>query len=1494
MLSSFFDKITRLSIRLRWIVITVAVVVLIGGIYAMLTLNLEMLPNIEFPQTIVVAQWSDAESAEQFLEEVTIPLEEVVGEVDGVVNLESTTSHSFAFIIARSEFGLNKDSIIEDIETAVANIELPEGVETPQVINIGLGDLPVVVASASSDALSLPELKALVEADLVPLLEDITDIEQVTISGGQELPEPAESVNETAQEPVQGSSEDVGDSTEPVALPPFLRQGAQSFGVDIEYAHEITPQVLAKFVGAVTVEDMLQGLAMFQELLPDLPAETIALLPIEFVDSLDQDTRDQLDQLASEEGGTGQYTAAEVLTLLSKELTRLPEEMVAGAAAFGIELAYAEDITPEFMQQMSSFGPQALQALQLLTDDHLRALQPQVIAMLPMDFVETLDPSLKSELDQIAAEFGGAGGLLAAASDDEAAAPTAPALAGPWLEDSADGTPSPFQTAEDLVENNFGFSAAQLLNMLSASPQVEDPAALIGALTPDVVVFLVDTEDTFLDEIAPEVLVLMSPETLASLLSNYPNAFDADMMKRLSELAASAESPVGTETPEAGSQDDPARLPDLLIQGANQFGIDIEYSYDITPEFMQMLGSIGPQSLQVLQLLTPDNLRNMQPEVIAMLPADFLATLDEGLVQELDELSSEYGGAGALANASTSAAEQEEPTEQDANAPVLTGPWIEPAEDGSPSIFQTAGDLLNNPFVPGAAALLNVLPNSPEIDDAAPFMAALTPEVLGYLADNEANFAADLEPSILEMMSPEALSFLLETYPDAFDSDLTERLAGIAAGTVTVFVPESSITRTKGNPGVVLNLFKRADSNTVEVAHRLFDALAQYEDENPEIQVSYVFEQATFIEDSITSVAREGLLGAFFAIIVILIFLSGRVRGKFRFSWRSTIVVGVSIPLSVFAAMLVMRVMPPTLGTWINDLANETGNGPLTFIARLLPATVTLNLMTLSGMTVAIGRVVDDSIVVLENSYRFIQKGGDRKEAVLKGTKEVAIAIFASTATTIAVFLPLGMMGGIIGAFFLPFGLTVTYALAASFIVAITVVPALTYVLIRKENIPDEKETSMQRAYTPILEWSLNHRGITMVIATVIFIASLFLLTTLPQSFIPAIGEPTINVTVQLENGTSMADTDTLTKEFEAVVKEMEGIESWQAEVGSAGGFESFFAGGGVSQNLANIVISVEDQDELAALTEEIRTEANDIFGEENTVVSAASQTGFSGFSLIIASDSLEELKPVVGDIEQALGAVDIDEDGKPDLVNVSSNVDQEMVGGDGTIIRIDGRPAVSFSAELETSNTLGVTRAAKEAVAGVPNLPTSAEVSEGFESEQQVQGFQQMIEAIGISIVIVYVIMALTFKSLIHPLTILFSLPFALVGAALALFLSGAILSISAMIGLMMLVGIVVTNAIVLLELVQQLREHGAVAYDALVQGGRTRLRPIWMTALAAILALLPLALSQEGGAIIAAELATVVIGGLLVSTSLTLLVVPVVYSLFDQLGSKFRREPA
>jgi multidrug efflux pump subunit AcrB len=530
---------------------------------------------------------------------------------------------------------------------------------------------------------------------------------------------------------------------------------------------------------------------------------------------------------------------------------------------------------------------------------------------------------------------------------------------------------------------------------------------------------------------------------------------------------------------------------------------------------------------------------------------------------------------------------------------------------------------------------------------------------------------------------------------------------------------------------------------------------------------------------------------------------------------------------------------------------------------------------------VAIGRVVDDSIVVLENIYRHIQRGRDMKQSVIDGTRDVAVAIFASTLTTVVVFLPIGLLGGLMGEFFLPFGISVTYALLSSFLVAITIVPTLAFLFIRKEQLPEERETTMQRWYTPVLQWVLNHRGLTMAMAALLFFGSMFLLSQRPRAFIPDMGEPQISVNVNMPNGSTMAETDGAVMEFESALADVDGLRAVLSEIGSSGGLEAAFFGGGIDQGAASLQMGVEDVEDIDAVTLEIRQLAEESFGREHVIVTSGTMSGgaFGGFALVASGD-----QDLLADFnDQAITALE-EVDG---LANVSSNL-ADM----DAILRVDGMRAISFSGELETEDSLGVTESAKRALEAI--VPVGISISEGFQTVQQTQGFAQAAQGILISIVVVYLVMVLTFRSFIHPFTILFSLPLAIIGAAVALWITDRVIGISVMVGLMMLVGIVVTNAIVLMYRVQSNRkERGMNAHEALVEGGRTRLRPILMTAIAAMLALVPLALGLTEGAIIASELATVVIGGLFSSTLLTLLVVPVMYSLFDQLSSRGKSDP-
>ena len=1470
MLSNFFDQITRLSLRFRWVTIALTAVILGLGIYSATQLNLELLPRVEFPQTIVIAQWPDGESSTDVLNQVTIPLEEKLSVVEGVVNVESTTNNGFAVVVIRYDFGLDQERLLEDVETAVANANLPDTADT-NVLNFSFSDLPVVVASVSSANISLPELKALVEADLQPQLTQIVDVSEVQIGGGQELPEPVV---------VEDTAEEVEVDEDPGRLPFAVVQGASLLDVEIEYAQEIDVDLLRSLT---RYENAGQQVLLVLNLLPTdlliyVQPEALSYLPQEYIEGLEPELVAELNSLAADFGGVGQYNIDEAVAALSAGIevaevepspeptavpepttqpepaadlpafspVALPESWIAGAAQLGQVITDTSDIAPEFMQGIVGFAPEQLAEL---TPEMWRAIDPDAVAIALPAVAETLDAALVSQLTAIQNAANGV-------------APEPVDLPESWQATAA-AAGFPITTTADIPADAFG---------------------LLSTVAPEL-----------LADLTPEILLALPAETLAAVPEPFLAQLEPELQQTVAnvvianarfvaETAAAAGDPIGEPEPV-----DPARLPDLLIQGAAQTGLTIENAQDITPDLIRLFGGLGPQGIQVLQLLTPDNLRLLQPEVIALLPTEFTETLPADLQAELDEIAADFGGAGALALAEAEAA-----AALAEGAPALSGIWLEPGLEGEPSLFQTAADLLNNPFAPGAAAFLNFFPTAPDVENPAEWMGALTPEVIQFLAENEADFVENMSPTVLELFAPETLTFMLETYPEAFDADVAERLAAIAQGEIEAFIPVASVTRTDGNPSVLVSIFKGGDANTVNVAEDVFHTLDTFTEANPGTSVNLVFEQATFIEDSIAGVSREGALGGVFAVIVILIFLSGRIGNKFQVSWQATLVTAVSIPLSIFSAFLLMAAVPPTVGVWLQGLVQSSDSAVLRFISQLFPTEVTLNIMTLSGLTVAIGRVVDDSIVVLENSYRYIQRGDDPKSAVLQGTREVAIAIFSATVTTMAVFLPLGLVGGIIGSFFLPFGLTVTYALAASYVVSITVVPALTYLLIRKENIPDERETTMQRWYTPSLEWALQHRFVTMLVATLIFAGSLLLLGQLPQSFIPGFGEPTINVTVSLPAGTGMVETNALVEELETAVRQLDDVETIQTEIGSGGGFEALF-GGGISQNLANLTISVseelvQDTDALNRLTNEVRQEAADILGQDSVSVSAASQTGFGGFSLIITGESQAELETWVEDVKAAIGSVDMDGDGVPDIANVSSNVDGAAAGNgaDQAILRIDGRSAISFGGELETENTLGVTDAAKQAIGDLPSLPATVAVTEGFDSQQQVEGFESMVTAIGYSIVIVYLIMALTFRSLIHPFTILFSLPFALVGAALALYITNSVLGISAMIGLMMLVGIVVTNGIVLMELVQQLRTRGQNVYDSLVEAGRTRLRPIWMTALTAILALIPLAASNEAGAIIASELARAVMGGLLVSTALTLIVVPVVYSLSEQLWVK------
>ncbi len=744
-------------------------------------------------------------------------------------------------------------------------------------------------------------------------------------------------------------------------------------------------------------------------------------------------------------------------------------------------------------------------------------------------------------------------------------------------------------------------------------------------------------------------------------------------------------------------------------------------------------------------------------------------------------------------------------------------------------------------------------------------------------------------------------------------------------------------TRTNGEPSVSIRVTKFKEANTVDVAHRIIDTLDEIEPELADGVSIQIFEnQAEFIEESIDGVIEEGVIGGILAIIIVFIFL---------WNLRSTVITAVSIPLSVIMAIIAL---------------DQFG--------------YSLNIMTLAGLTIAIGRVIDDSIVVLENVYRHMAEGEPSFAATINGAREVTIAIVGATATTCAVFLPLGLIGGLIGELFLPFALAVVFALLGSLIVAVTVIPMLTkYTIAGRVRIEPEKkagDTRLGRIYTPILTWALHNRWKTVIIAGALFIGSFVLVPFLSVTFLPDTSENVVTVSVAAQPGQTQEAVLDQTIEVEALLEDYE-IERYQTVITGASG--DFGAIGniisGESPNSASMVIFLGNDESKGDVADELRDRiASEIPNSANISVSATGG-GFgpaSGVQVVVSAenaDAIAALPDFTREVEEAIAEVD-------DVANVSSNIGavQETVqievdpaaaaengltpsqisaslrnlssattvttvgletgptpvvllmsGGDVTTIeglqeleiapgvllgqvanlteaeqqvsitRVDGNPAASITADITSENTGGVSAEAQSAVDGL-DAPAGVDVAFGGVAGDIEQGFTDMFIAILISIVLVYAIMALLFGSWLDPFVILFSLPLASIGAIVALFVTGTSLSISALIGVLMLVGIVVTNAIVMLEFVIMLRkDHGYATYDALVEGAQTRLRPILMTAFAAMLALVPLSLGLTEGALIAADLGRTVIGGLFSSTLLTLVVVPVIYSLVDDLKARF-----
>ncbi len=1621
-MKSLFSLFTEFSLRFRAIILALVVVFVVLGVIAVTQLQQELLPSIAFPQTVILAQASGM-STDEVLEVLTRRLESALDQIEPIINIESTTTGAFgSVIIARNDFGVDQTKLQASIRSALdqvwlpqRRIEPPDGQEDAGYARALLADItpdvliylnekspgfllqlsPNVWSALSDDTISdllaylagqvkktnegQTALQNLVRQQLVPNLEALDVVARVTVSGGQSLPgennQPApaaaadptslllelpaevwrvvgsrvglgEELDERAVETLRQAS--VAVPTQPPPLPSSWQRDGFHDASDLLEMENLTRSAAAvinafaetgRIVGALGQTDDLtpEIITKMLELQPSLaryfkaehlvamPQAAFEALPDDFIANLDGFTRDELAAKALAASITGQDIEPKPVNLPSawrisppqlisfsfddiplasfSVASAAPDQQLAAAAA----VAQREEEKPA-----ATPAPEPRPNTDVLPEG---PALPPFFSLLGLAFgveMNSADDLINLQLpDNLAAQFGGSA-LRAADLLNFLMLLRDPAALPP------------------------GINLPPLLSNL-------DVNALIGSISPEAVAFLAANDPTFLPNLADDVF----------------NAFSDGVLER-PEVAPPLDDAWNTLANRPQFADRPLRTAaDLLALGNGRASTVLNTINRAVPEAftgyeVRLFDSLSVAAVRYLVLQEPDFLQNLETDVLTKLSPAVLSRFQEQLTSILDGDAAEAVQAIAMGERPSAAQRlaaryQRNVPEGDPTAPPLNPDWKFVGDFLSVEL-DTADDFFR--FFPSVTAFLNNLFDSPQ-------GIAFAPNLFGRLPVDAARYMARRDPQLFDNLRIEALQLLTPEVLQALPQSVRDR----AASDGEPFVPTNSITRTNGSSSLLVTIYKKAGTNTVAAFHTVADAIRDLDARNDTIQTNVVFEQASFIEESISGVAREGGLGGIFAVIVILVFLSagvwsgrarratgiilivifltllaivvgsgleaaggdigrafdqadvvvrvllllGAVIGLLIFlwpgtlpypAWRSTLVVAISIPLSLCMALAVMNWVPPFVHQLLAPAAETS---PLIgFLIRLFPASVTINIMTLSGLTVAIGRVVDDSIVVLENIFREIQAGGDARRAIIIGTRDVSVAIFAATVITVVVFLPLGLTGGIISEFFLPFGLAVTYALLSSFIVAITVVPVLAYLFITPEEAAAEghREGFLERIYLPVLRWSLGkriNRGIVLGSAALSMVIGLGLFAARPTTFLPELGEPQISVSVNLPSGTKLIETNAKVKEFEAYIKSAipeQELKTYQTIVGSGGANLQTLIGGSnrVTENIASITIAIESRDQLDRWAQTLRAEAERIFGPNYVTVSAASisEQGFGGFALVLSGDQ-DDLNAINQKIIDTLNAV-------PGLTNVSSNLQAvASAGGDNgttTLIRIDGESALRFTGELETENTLGVTRQAIEAIRALPDLPPGLKVSQGFESQLQTEGFQSLFVAMGIAIVIVVIILVFTFGSLVHWLDIILSIAVAPVGAAVLLTLTNRVLGISAMIGLLMLIGIVVTNAVVLIDRVQANRRERAMnVRDALIEAGGRRLRPILMTALATIFALMPLAVGLSKGAIIAAELGTVVIGGLFSSTLLTLIVVPVAYMLLDPLHRRLAK---
>ena len=759
---------------------------------------------------------------------------------------------------------------------------------------------------------------------------------------------------------------------------------------------------------------------------------------------------------------------------------------------------------------------------------------------------------------------------------------------------------------------------------------------------------------------------------------------------------------------------------------------------------------------------------------------------------------------------------------------------------------------------------------------------------------------------------------------------------------------EESIVTMNGEKVISLSIQKESDGNTVDVDREVQKALAELDEELYEdINISVVYSSADMINQSVDNVVSNLFLAVVIAMLVIFIFLG---------NFRSTIIIGVAIPLSIISTFVMM---------YFGDY--------------------TLNLVTLAALALSVGMVVDNSTVVLENIYRHRSMGKNKYQAAVEGTQEVVSAVTASTLTTVAVYLPFVFVGGMTEQIIIPFALTICFSLAASLLVSVTVVPMMSSKLLvmheyNETNRPkgiarfhvwfNGKFDKFINWYQGVLVAALNHKKTTLIAVSIALAASCALVPTLGAELFPSQDAGQITVSITMPSNTVLEETQKVANEVEYIIEKIPEVD---LVMNSVGGSSSMTGGGSSSASLTVVLVPLEERDRSSRdVAQDLQQKVNHFPGATVKVSAMdmmSMSSGSGAISVQIQGNNSDDLEQLAGQIERIMESVDgainiensvADTDEELNIIidreraayyNISASTVYQTVSlalNSSTISKYRGGEkelniVLEYPEDMTTSlehlenlmiasNSGGqvplseiasiehgfgqksITRQEQSRVETVScdvygrdlgsvnndimnqvnqlPIPAGCTINAGGDVESMQEVFSDLFLAIGMALILVYMVMACQFESLWNPLLIMASVPVMLIGVFPGLFLTGQRISMMSLLGIVMLEGIVVNNAIVLVDYVQQLRAKGLCKRESVVEAGKTRMRPILVTTLTTVLAMIPMLLASGEGSEVWKPMAATVIFGLSCSTIISLLVIPILYEKFESLPRKIRRK--